>query len=913
MHRKFCLFRSLGARIVSSGSVLPALLLLLVVAFPITALASTTTYLTAGAVTVSTGASFAASATLSNGISSAPISGRMVLFTFQASTQSAVTDSSGVASVNYTAPSSSGVYNYTASFAGDGGYSASSDVDNAVTVTATAGADVTPPVSRVTAPAGEVSAFTSIAGTAYDAVGVTQVRVSLKRWSDSNYWGGSTWISSETWNLASGTANWTYTGISSASLTAGTTYLAMSKAYDLASNTSNPFNSSSTFTYTSAAGPFSTYLNAAPVVVNVNAGFSAIATLTQSISSSPISGKMILFNFQASTQTAMTNSSGIASVTYTAPASTGAYSYEASFAGDGTYLYSGLTNAVTVTAAADVTPPLSRVTAPAGEVSAFTSIAGTAYDAGGLAQVQVSLKRWSDSNYWGGSTWISSETWNLASGTSNWTYTGISSAALTAGTTYLAMSKAYDLASNTSNPYNSSSTFTYVAAAVVPTTTYLTAVPVAASVNASFTASATLINGISSAPISGKAVLFAFQASTQSAVTNSSGIASVTYTAPASVSTYNYTANFAGDSGYTASSDSTNTVTVGLRPTALAAQNAATQASADFTATATLTDNLTAGLVVGKSVMFMFQGSARSAITDESGIATTIYTAPGSSGTYNYTASFEGDSTYAASSDSTNTVTVGLRPTVMVAQNVATQASADFTATATLTDNVTASPISGMNVLFAFQGSTQTAVTNSSGMASVAYTAPGTTGSYNYTASFAGDSIYAATSDSTNTVTVGLRPTVTAGQAVTIQASSTFTATATLTDNLTASPVSGKSVLFAFQGTTQTATTDGSGVAVVTYTAPGVSGAYNYTASFGGDSVYAASSDSSNTVTVGLRPSALATQNVTTQASTVFAAVATLTDSATTGPVSGKSVSFLFEGSSQSAVTNSSGIATVSY
>ncbi|MCX5791690.1 MAG: hypothetical protein NTY45_05640, partial [Elusimicrobia bacterium] len=111
----------------------------------------------------------------------------------------------------------------------------------------------------------------------------------------------------------------------------------------------------------------------------------------------------------------------------------------------------------------DITPPVSSVLLPeTREVSTFTYIAGTAADAGGIAQVKVSVRRWSDENYWSGGGWTPSETWNLAAGTTAWFYTGISSAALLEGTTYLVMSQSYDLAGNISDPAANSSTFTYL-------------------------------------------------------------------------------------------------------------------------------------------------------------------------------------------------------------------------------------------------------------------------------------------------------------------------------------------------------------------------------------------------------------------------------------------------------------------
>ncbi|MEI7529770.1 MAG: hypothetical protein WCK76_12605, partial [Elusimicrobiota bacterium] len=110
----------------------------------------------------------------------------------------------------------------------------------------------------------------------------------------------------------------------------------------------------------------------------------------------------------------------------------------------------------------DITPPASFVLMPAGQISTFTYISGAAADAGGVAQVKVSVQRKSDDNYWTGGGWTAPETWNQASGTATWTYTGISSVTLLEGTTYVVMSKSYDLAGNVSEPYANSSTFTYM-------------------------------------------------------------------------------------------------------------------------------------------------------------------------------------------------------------------------------------------------------------------------------------------------------------------------------------------------------------------------------------------------------------------------------------------------------------------
>ena len=72
--------------------------------------------------------------------------------------------------------------------------------------------------------------------------------------------------------------------------------------------------------------------------------------------------------------------------------------------------------------------------------------------------------------------------------------------------------------------------------------------------------------------------------------------------------------------------------------------------------------------------------------------------------------------------------------------------STPITLSATLKAGST--PVAGKTVTFTFNGSTFTATTNAAGIASVATTAPGTTGSRPITIAFAGDSAYVAASAS---------------------------------------------------------------------------------------------------------------------------------------------------------------------
>ncbi len=78
----------------------------------------------------------------------------------------------------------------------------------------------------------------TISGIAYDPTngsGVSKVDISIKRTGDNKYWSGSTWISSKTWLLATGTTNWLYDS-STIPWSSGVQYEIRSRAIDNATN-----------------------------------------------------------------------------------------------------------------------------------------------------------------------------------------------------------------------------------------------------------------------------------------------------------------------------------------------------------------------------------------------------------------------------------------------------------------------------------------------------------------------------------------------------------------------------------------------------------------------------------------------------------------------------------------------------
>ena len=118
--------------------------------------------------------------------------------------------------------------------------------------------DTGAPTSVVTLPGNgsDVLDFAlGVRGTAWDTESATSmVWAKVTRASDNRYWNGALtqWTAEEAWNLAVGSAAWSYTGLPESSLTYGSLYFAESRAVDLAGNLSPPAAPIS-FTYAGAA------------------------------------------------------------------------------------------------------------------------------------------------------------------------------------------------------------------------------------------------------------------------------------------------------------------------------------------------------------------------------------------------------------------------------------------------------------------------------------------------------------------------------------------------------------------------------------------------------------------------------------------------------------------------------------
>lgn len=143
--------------------------------------------------------------------------------------------------------------------------------------------DSAPPTAAVKVPAdgAVITSSTFLGGTAFDGETYpAQVWVRLTRLSDGFYWNGvlAQWTAPEVWNIAAGSATWSYPMPPEGALTDWTQYAAVCRAVDAAGNATMWVNGS-TFTYHDdntdyvSSAPFS---GVAPTALTVNWGSSFI-------------------------------------------------------------------------------------------------------------------------------------------------------------------------------------------------------------------------------------------------------------------------------------------------------------------------------------------------------------------------------------------------------------------------------------------------------------------------------------------------------------------------------------------------------------------------------------------------------------------------------------------------------------
>ena len=192
---------------------------------------------------------------------------------------------------------------------------------------------------------------------------------------------------------------------------------------------------------------------------------------------------------------------------------------------------------------------------------------------------------------------------------------------------------------------------------ITPVTTSLSAAAVSGTIGQPVALSATLT--ASGAAVTGRSVSFTIDgAAVGSSATNSAGVALLPYTLPSgtTVGAHTITASFAGDSSDTASSGtatltaSNPVIIVGNVDTLLTVNSRTVTAGQTFHLVARLRQSSDRAYMAGETLTISVDGTAvGTGVTNAYGLVSLPYKAL-TQGYHNITASFAGDSTYAASS-----------------------------------------------------------------------------------------------------------------------------------------------------------------------------------------------------------------------------------------------------------------------
>ncbi|QKV91330.1 Ig-like domain repeat protein [Streptomyces sp. NA02950] len=401
------------------------------------------------------------------------------------------------------------------------------------------------------------------------------------------------------------------------------------------------------------------------------------------------------------------------------------------------------------------------------------------------------------------------------------------------------------------------------------------------------------------------------------------GVATVAHSYTATGSLYTVTASYSGDGDFSSSAGS-DTHTVGPASTTTTVTSAPDPSvtGQPVTLTAAVAPVAPGAGVPTGIVTFDFGDGSPTAMAPVSGgVARITHTYTAAGGPFTVTADYNGDAGFTASSG-TDTQTVGRASTTtaVVSSPDPTVAGQATTITATVASAAPGTGTPTGTVTFTFGDGTPTVTAPvSNGLAVVAHTYAGTSGSpYTLSATYNGDTNF-TTSSGTDTQTVNRAattttvvstpdPTVT-GQATTITATVASVAPGTGTPTGT--------VTFTFgDGTGNATATLSGGVATLTHTYAGTSGSpYTLSATYNGDTNFTTSSGTdtqtvnraATTTTVVSTPD----PTVTGQATTITATVASVAPG--TGTPTG-TVTFTFgDGTGNATATLSGGVATVSH
>lgn len=338
-------------------------------------------------------------------------------------------------------------------------------------------------------------------------------------------------------------------------------------------------------------------------------------------------------------------------------------------------------------------------------------------------------------------------------------------------------------------------------------------------------------------PIVGKEVVFYVGSKVGSANTNSEGLAVFSYLINKIIGDYTVTASYIGDSVY---QDATGKGTLTVTPvdTKIAVNNVNGKHGEKTSLKAVLTD-YNGNPLEYKTITFSINGDVvGKAVTDSTGIATISYPITQRIGSYTITATFLQDDIY-ASSTGKGTLTVNPIETNLTVNDVKGHHGDKVNLKAVLKDEY-GNPLGGKNVTFYISGKkVGTAITDSTGTATISYPITQTIGNYVIYANSYADDIYEP-SRNLGTLTVNQMKTVLTVPKITVKHRDKASLVAVLTDE-NGNGLAGQTITFGVNGQTiGTATTGSTGTASTYYMAEN-SGNFTINALFNGTVVYTGS------------------------------------------------------------------------
>ena len=308
--------------------------------------------------------------------------------------------------------------------------------------------------------------------------------------------------------------------------------------------------------------------------------------------------------------------------------------------------------------------------------------------------------------------------------------------------------------------------------------------------------------------------------------------------------THVLTAQYPGDTVYPVLNFGSVTVTI-TGATSSSTVLTATPTGATYGTSSALKATVTGTGATG-TVTFLDGGATLGTATLAGGSATLNKILTG--GTHSLTAIYAGDNTFAASTSSALSYTIATAATTTTLTAPATLAfGSSETLTATSTSAVTTAALTGLVTFFDGTRNLGTAAPNVNGVATFAVSPSAI--SHSFTATYGGDSNFAASTSAAAVTVVSQASTTTtlAVSATPITPGTSETFTATVSDTTTSTPTG--TVTFADAGGTLGTGTLVAGVATFTTTTL-AAGTHNVTATYGGDINFSTSVSAAATVVV---------------------------------------------------------------